>query len=89
MRDFPSAVLAGVALVIFSLGLYSLAPDDPVGGYALMPGLIVGFYASVFASGNPHGGQSCGFCSCKFCELFHLQHRGVLCPEVVSRKFEI
>jgi hypothetical protein len=54
MRDFRNAVLAGTALVVFSLGLYSLAPDDPIGGYALLPGVIVGIYASVIASGNPH-----------------------------------
>jgi hypothetical protein len=55
MGDFRNAMLAGIALVICSLGLYSLGPNDPIGGCMLLPGVIVGIYASVIASGNPHG----------------------------------
>jgi len=58
MRDFRNAVLAGIALVVCSLALYSLAPTgDPLQGYVLIPGVIVGMYVSMIASGNPHGGS--------------------------------
>jgi len=51
-------MLAGIGLVICSLGLYSLAPNDPIGGYMLFPGVLAGLYASVITSGNPHGGST-------------------------------
>jgi hypothetical protein len=47
---------AGV-LVACSLVPYILAGAGPFSGYAMMPGVIFGMYASVIISGNPHGGE--------------------------------
>ena len=34
------------------------APAEPFSGYAMMPGVIFGLYASIIISGNPHGGET-------------------------------
>jgi hypothetical protein len=51
------SLLSAAALVVCSLVPYIFAPAEPFSGYAMMPGVIFGLYASVVISGNPHGGQ--------------------------------
>ncbi len=33
-----------------------LGSAEPWAGYVMLPGVVFGMYASVFVSGNPHGG---------------------------------
>jgi hypothetical protein len=51
------SLLSAAALVVCSLVPYILAPAESFSGYAMMPGVILGMYASVIISGNPHGGE--------------------------------
>jgi len=50
------SLIGGGVLVVYSLVPYIVAPNESFSGYAMMPGVIVGMYASVIISGNPHGG---------------------------------
>lgn len=38
-----------------SLLPFSLGSVEPWAGYVMMPGVVVGMYASIFMSGNAHG----------------------------------
>jgi hypothetical protein len=51
------SLLSAAVLVLCSLVPYVFAPAEPFSGYAMLPGIIFGLYASVIISGNPHGGQ--------------------------------
>ena len=50
--------MAGAILVLCSLVPYALQGAQPSSGYAMIPGVIFGLYASVIVSGNPHGGST-------------------------------
>jgi hypothetical protein len=49
------SLLAGAVLVLFSLEPFIFAPTESFSGYALLPGIIIGMYASAAISGYPHG----------------------------------
>jgi len=56
-QRFNRALLIGVALVLCSLALYNLVPED-AGPFVIMPGMLVGIVAATIlaaANGNPHG----------------------------------
>jgi hypothetical protein len=55
MDDLSNSLIIAAVAVLCSLILYHAG--DPFKPLVLLPGLIIGMYASVIVSGNPHGGS--------------------------------
>jgi hypothetical protein len=53
MSIFPRSPLSAAELVVCSLVPYRFAPAEPLSGYAMLPGVIVGIYGSAIFTGNP------------------------------------
>lgn len=52
-----SSLVTAAIFVLCSLVPFALQPAERSSAYAMMPGVILGMYASVIAIGSPHGGS--------------------------------
>ncbi len=55
MRNLRMSLAISAVLTFCSILPFSLGSVEPWAGYVMMPGVVVGMYASIFISGNAHG----------------------------------